>query len=497
MEFDLQHIRTSSRSNLFSSNKQSSININTETPTSTSSNPFMPPATTISTPSIPNPSEQRVTIPNTPQPVFSTPSINPPPPIINDNVHKRTRDDIASTPSQPLTIATPNSNAQSTSAQKTTPGTGDSAKKRKYNITVVINNREYSVYNKIGSGGSCSVYKCVDSETQQEVAIKHIKIQKTDDNSIVKGFLDEARLLEKLRVDDYNNNIIKLLDYEYRPHRSRDEILLVMELGSSDFNTIIKKHNANTPFTPEELRIYWRQMLESVAFIHSKKIVHTDIKPANFLLVKNRLKLIDFGIAKIPDHDNTQSISRNAIVGTLNFMPPESFTTHTNTENGTTKYKFGPPGDIWSLGIIFYQTIYHKTPFADLDHLHKIAHITDKNTLTHFPPVEEQYEEAVSLLKTILMKDPNHRPSISTILQHDFFKPKIVPVTVSLKDNSEQTTFGNNVMKTFQYLLSKLPSQSLPPQYIANELLRLCHEKRDGDKMSEDDISRCINLSSQ
>ncbi|KAF0977972.1 hypothetical protein FDP41_003294 [Naegleria fowleri] len=388
-----------------------------------------------------------------------------------------------------------------TSKSSTPSSEGSDSKKRKFTIIVKINNREYGVMRKIGVGGSCSVYKCIDLEKNEEVAIKHIKIDKTDDASIVKGFLDEAKLLESLREDDVNNNIIRLIDYEHRPHRSRDEILLVMELGSNDFNTILKKHNKDNPFTVDELKQYWRQMLEAVAFIHSKKIVHTDIKPSNFLLVNGKLKLIDFGIAKVPEHENTQNISRNTIVGTLNFLPPESFKNHV-VNDGTTKYKFGPPGDIWSLGIMLYQTIYHKTPYSDIqDHIKKISLITDENSEIFFPPVDEQYQEAVSLLKSILVKDPSKRPSIQTILQHSFFGSQMEPVTILLRDANEQTHFVDNVRQVFHYLLSN--SQSLSSQtslyasYTANELLRLCFERskqqqQHGDKLSEDEILNCV-----
>ncbi|KAG2388585.1 hypothetical protein C9374_000024 [Naegleria lovaniensis] len=425
---------------------------------------------------------------------------------------KRSREEILANkmPTSTNNFATPSSKQVSstttTPTSSSTPSSeGSDSKKRKFTIVVKINNREYGVMRKIGVGGSCSVYKCIDLEKNEEVAIKHIKIDKTDDASIVKGFLDEAKLLESLRDDDVNNNIIRLIDYEHRPHRSRDEILLVMELGSHDFNTILKKHNKDNPFTIDELKQYWRQMLEAVAFIHSKKIVHTDIKPSNFLLVNGKLKLIDFGIAKVPEHENTQNISRNTIVGTLNFLPPESFKNHV-VNDGSTKYKFGPPGDIWSLGIMLYQTIYHKTPYSDVqDHIKKISLITDENSEISFPAVAEEYQQAISLLKTILVKDPNKRPSIATILQHAFFVPKNLsePLLISFRDAHEQTHFVDNVRQVFQYLLSNHQSlssqQALYASYTAHELLRLCLERSKqqqqqphGDKLSEDEILNCV-----
>jgi serine/threonine-protein kinase TTK/MPS1 len=65
------------------------------------------------------------------------------------------------------------------------------------------------------------------------------------------------------------------------------------------------------------------QMLEAVHAIHQQKIVHSDLKPANFILVQGALKLIDFGIAKAIPNDTT-NIQRDIQVGTLNYMSPEA-----------------------------------------------------------------------------------------------------------------------------------------------------------------------------
>jgi serine/threonine protein kinase len=94
----------------------------------------------------------------------------------------------------------------------------------------------------------------------------------------------------------------------------------LIEVGDQDF----AKHLSLGPLTQAQIRTYWMQMLEAVQFIHVRAhLVHTDLKPANFLLVGARLKLIDFGIAqKIPL--GTVHISRDQIIGTPNYMAPET-----------------------------------------------------------------------------------------------------------------------------------------------------------------------------
>jgi len=62
-----------------------------------------------------------------------------------------------------------------------------------------------------------------------------------------------------------------------------------MERGEIDLETIVKNLKDNKSFTPSKIRFYWEQMLEATAAIHEKGIIHADIKPANFLMIKAEL----------------------------------------------------------------------------------------------------------------------------------------------------------------------------------------------------------------
>lgn len=71
-----------------------------------------------------------------------------------------------------------------------------------------------------------------------------------------------------------------------------------MELGETDLDAILKRQKGveNSRLDLGLIRYYWKEMLECVASVHEYGILHSDLKPANFLLVGGRLKLIDFGI---------------------------------------------------------------------------------------------------------------------------------------------------------------------------------------------------------
>ena len=79
-----------------------------------------------------------------------------------------------------------------------------------------------------------------------------------------------------------------------------------MECGSIDLAGFLRKNR--TRITENELQVFWRQMLEAVHVIHEARIIHSDLKPANFLLVEGRLKLIDFGIANALQVSRTDTI---------------------------------------------------------------------------------------------------------------------------------------------------------------------------------------------
>lgn len=96
---------------------------------------------------------------------------------------------------------------------------------------------------------------------------------------------------------------------------------MVMEKGDSDLRKILQSYKTSLPLYT--LMTYWHQMLQSVAYIHKNDVIHSDLKPENFLMVRGRLKLIDFGISSKMAVDAT-SIIKYSQVGTFNYISPET-----------------------------------------------------------------------------------------------------------------------------------------------------------------------------
>lgn len=208
-----------------------------------------------------------------------------------------------------------------------------------------------------------------------------------------------------------------------------------MEHGETDLARILTLRYSDdaSVFDPSFVRHYWHEMLLCVQAVHRFNIIHSDLKPANFLLVAGRLKLIDFGIANAIQ-DDTVNVHRESQVGTLNYMSPEAIV-DINASSGRPMashghqrlMKIGAPSDVWSLGCILYQMTYGRTPFSHLTNLYaKISAIPDPNYAIEYPdtgiggaPVPRSL---INTIRGCLDRDKEKRPTIPELLSmHDPF----------------------------------------------------------------------------
>ncbi|KAI9359892.1 kinase-like domain-containing protein, partial [Pilaira anomala] len=276
-----------------------------------------------------------------------------------------------------------------------------------------VNKLEYRIIMPIGEGGSGKVFLALSLKYTDIFALKWVSIRDDQDKQNVKN---EIELMHALRKSPY---IINLCDSEITPRVA----CMILEYGSTTFAELIEAQTRQK-WDITFFKYYWKQMLNAVSVTHDHCIVHADLKPANFVVVKGRLKLIDFGIAdRIPD--NTARIGRENQVGTANFMAPEALM-GLGTRFGT-QYKQGRPSDVWSLGCILYQMIFSKPPFGHIPAAGRINAITDPKHAILFPLNVKYGNETIQipdelrrLLKLCLNRDPDRRPTVDELLGDSF-----------------------------------------------------------------------------
>uniref|UniRef100_A0A672HSI8 Dual specificity protein kinase TTK n=1 Tax=Salarias fasciatus TaxID=181472 RepID=A0A672HSI8_SALFA len=336
------------------------------------------------------------------------------------------------------------------------------------NESITIKGKQFFILKMIGRGGSSKVYQVLDHK-KQLFAVKYVDLEEADAQT-VESYKNEIEHLNHLQ--QYSDQIIKLYDYEI----TNSYIYMLMECGNLDLNTWLRNRKTVNPL---ERKFYWKNMLEAVHTIHKHGIVHSDLKPANFVIVNASLKLIDFGIANRIQPDVT-SIMKDSQVGTLNYMPPEAIK-DTSSQAGKARSKISPKGDVWSLGCILYCMTYGKTPFQSItSQITKLHAIIDASHRIEFPDISEK--DLLDVLKRCLVRNPRERISIAELLEHPYLqlKPPASP---------EPERPSNTDLKK---ILTDLAALQSPNSIIraANNLAKMCSS---GKRL---DVAECAKSSS-
>lgn len=337
-------------------------------------------------------------------------------------------------PLHPASVAVPEplpavvQRSETTSTRPPSQGSEHSApndgKKRKL---IFVNDSQYEKLELLGRGGSSKVYKARSVTTKRVYAIKKVMFDQFDD-ACVNGFKGEIDLLNKLRDEP---RVVRLFEHSI----CDGSIYLTMECGDIDMAHVLQTRiAAGYPLDVNFVRFHAMEILKCVEAVHRAGIVHSDLKPANFLFVRGMLKIIDFGIANaVPDH--TANVYRESQIGTPNYMAPEALTEVNNTmtlnrgKNGNT-WRIGKPSDIWSCGCIIYQMIYGRPPYASYAGQLRIMAIMN-------PQVKVKYAthglgdvavplSVIELMQRCLARSPFERWTVEQCLNSDFLKPKAV-----------------------------------------------------------------------
>ena len=271
---------------------------------------------------------------------------------------------------------------------------------------------------RIGQGAFGKVNLGLNVLTGRVVAIKSFKttpIKKFQHK--MKKIQYETELMKRFN----HKNITKILEV----FNDEEYMLIIMEyINGGNLFSFVKKRRK---LSEKMAKFLFRQIILGIQHIHSKNVVHRDIKLENILIdFDNNVKICDFGIGKVLENEDELLYDK---CGTPMYMAPEIILA--NDDNG---YK-GFPVDIWSSGITLYIMLSGSLPFniknknnnkedMALNSIKDKNNIFLQNQIVNVKPkeIENISIEAKNLLKGLLNKNPSKRLTCSQILNHPWLK---------------------------------------------------------------------------
>jgi serine/threonine-protein kinase len=203
---------------------------------------------------------------------------------------------------------------------------------------------KYAISEVIGKGAMGVVYKGFDPHIRRTVALKTIRKELVDDDqggTVHARFQNEARAAGRLS----HPGIVGV--YEY----GEDEELAFLAMEYVQGNSLREYFNRGTRFEPGDVVSIMVQLLDALGYAHEEGVYHRDVKPANIIIMSNgRLKIADFGIARIDSSNLTQT---GAVMGTPGYMAPEQYA----------GLDVDWRADLFSAGVVLYQLLTGTRPF--------------------------------------------------------------------------------------------------------------------------------------
>ena len=251
----------------------------------------------------------------------------------------------------------------------------------------------YQLIEKIGAGGMGEVYRAHDQHLGRDVAIKVLPAGTLADESARRNFRKEALILSKLN----HPNVATIHDFDTQ--NGVDFLVMEYIAGTSLSDRVLRG------YLPEkEILSLGVQLAEGLAAAHECGVIHRDLKPGNLRLSGQRLKILDFGLAKLPlvvtTSAPTEGLSdKHQVAGTLPYMAPEQLRAD----------QIDARTDIHAAGAVLYEMATGRRPFAEVERSQIVGAILSRapqrpSTFNH-----DLSPELERIIMKCLEKDPENR----------------------------------------------------------------------------------------
>jgi aurora kinase/aurora kinase A len=248
----------------------------------------------------------------------------------------------------------------------------------------------------LGSGKFGVVYLAIDKKSGCEVAIKRLDKEFIKNYKMTKQLRREIEVHTRLR----HKHILKMFAY-FQEDKYVYQVLEYAENG-----TLYSKLTKEKTFSEDMVAKYVFQIASALGYLHTRSVIHRDLKLENILLDANDdTKIGDFGwtVHSIED-------KRGTICGTIDYLAPE-LVNHEKYDSGA---------DIWCLGVIMYEMLYGCPPFGAATKAETMDRIKERD-LIFYDDIAPTSELAKDLLLKLLDLDPSKRIIVTDIFTHPFF----------------------------------------------------------------------------
>ncbi|XWS68496.1 hypothetical protein CRYUN_Cryun04dG0095500 [Craigia yunnanensis] len=250
---------------------------------------------------------------------------------------------------------------------------------------------KYMLGDEIGKGAYGRVYKGLDLENGDFVAIKQVSLENIAQ--------EDLNIIMNLN----HKNIVKYLG----SLKTKTHLHIILEYVENGSLANIIKPNKFGPFPESLVAVYIAQVLEGLVYLHEQGVIHRDIKGANILTTKEGLvKLADFGVAtKLTEAD----VNTHSVVGTPYWMAPEVI-----EMSGVCA-----ASDIWSVGCTVIELLTCVPPYYDLQPMPALFRIVQDD----HPPIPDSLSPDITdFLRQCFKKDARQRPDAKTLLSHPWIR---------------------------------------------------------------------------
>ncbi|MCF8416053.1 MAG: TonB family protein [Crocinitomicaceae bacterium] len=316
-------------------------------------------------------------------------------------------------------------------------------------IGQIISN--YEVKSLLGAGGMGTVYLAEHVKLGRQVAIKSLHAQFVNSEEIRARFIHEAKVMGQLQ----HPNIVTLYDYV----ETETGLFLIIELvDGKPIDDYIEQ--VSGPIEEGKAIEMMNEILEGFQYAHEKGLVHRDIKPSNLVIAaKNKVKILDFGIAKLVGDTSSKMTKTGTQIGTVYYMSPEQV-------KGD---ELDQRSDIYALGVTFFQMLTGNSPYKgmtkEFEVFMKIVNEELPDPRTIYPGVSEHM---CAVIQKATAKDANDR-----FQSCDEFaaalKDKSITLSTTIENsdsNLENAVHETKVNKDVNAVIDQ-PDSEVKPQIIS------------------------------